>query len=331
MTELDLQGIWSPPLKNISARLGCGLQLVLGRDLDGTAELITLCAGLRIARRGRILLDGRAPSHDPDARRVIASLLPSEDLEGAGSVGGWLDELSELRDSDLGPSLAAYAPGLSRERPLAGLSHRERRLLALAVALGMREPRLVLLHDPIAVTPAAALDATVQRIIDLSRDVVVIVTTPSLADARRLGGTLHVLEQGVLVRKPSDAWPHATTPGLDVCLWVDCDSPRELLAELARNPEIEQADYDARHGARRLQLRGRDLERLALAVTRAAVTAELELRAIQVAAVDVSTVHGASAGLAHSAYRAAQTDRRAGSGAEPASVTPTRPGKSESL
>jgi ABC-type taurine transport system ATPase subunit len=330
LTELDLQGIWSPPLKNISARFGCGVQVILGRDVDGTADLLMLCAGLRVARRGRVFLDGRAPSHDPSARRTIASLLPDEDLTGAGSVGTWLDELSRLRDGDLGPSLAAYAPDISRERALSSLSNRERRQLALALALGMRAPKLVLLHDPLAVAPAATLDATVQRILDLAREAVLIITTPSLADARRLGGTLHVLEQGVLVRKPSDAWPHATTPGLDVCLWVECDAPRELLAELARSPEVVQADYDARHAAGRLQLRGRDLEQLALAVTRAAVAAKVELRALQVGAADVGTVHGASAGLAHSAYRAAQAGRRSGA-SEPASAGTPRDPKSDGV
>jgi hypothetical protein len=121
------------------------------------------------------------------------------------------------------------------------------------------------------------------------------------------------------------------TPGLDVCLWVECDSPRELLAELARNPEIEQADYDARHAAARLQLRGSDLEQLALAVTRAAVAANVELRALQVGAADVGTVHGASAGLAHNAYRAAQADRRSGARAEPASAATPRAPKSDGV
>jgi hypothetical protein len=128
-------------------------------------------------------------------------------------------------------------------------------------------------------------------------------------DARRFGGALHVLERGVLVRKVAHAWPGAITPGLEVCLVVDCDSPRKLLAALAQLPGLEQAHYDTRHGGR-LELRGPDLEALALGVTRAAVAAAVGIRALRVAAPDLEVVHGASAGLAHAAYRAAQAEKR---------------------
>jgi hypothetical protein len=142
----------------------------------------------------------------------------------------------------------------------------------------------------------------------LALEVPVIVATRSVADARRCGGRLLVLERGVLARGPSDAWPSAMTPGLRVELSVECDAPRRLLAELAGSPEVEQASFDGRAGGR-IELRGGDLERLALAVTRAALTAGVELRLLRAASPDLDTVHGASAGLAHAAYRAAQNGR----------------------
>jgi hypothetical protein len=137
----------------------------------------------------------------------------------------------------------------------------------------------------------------------------VIVSTRSVADARRCGGRLLVLERGVLARDASDAWPAAVTPGLRVELWVECDAPRRLLAELATSPEVEQASFDDRAGGH-IELCGSDLERLALAVTRAALATRVELRQLRAASPDLGTVHGASAGLAHAAYRAAQDGRR---------------------
>lgn len=308
MSLLELRGLWSPPLKNLSASFGTGVHVVLGGDADGSADLIELCAGVRRPRRGGILLDGAAPSESPDTRRRIGSLLPLEDWHATGDVRRWAGEVGALQGFDLLPTLTQLWPDLELGRDVRSLSSGERRELSLAAALAVPEPQLLALHEPLG-SSGAASESVLARILTLAERTPVVIATSSVADARRLGGQLSVLERGVLVRSPESAWPDAVTPGLRVELWVEADAPRRLLAELATAEDVEQVQFDARLGDR-LRLSGSDLERLSVAVARAAERAQVQLRSLGVNAPDLHAVHGASAGLAEAAYRAAQSSRR---------------------
>jgi ABC-type multidrug transport system ATPase subunit len=305
---LELRGLWSPPLKNLSATFGAGVHVVLGGEGDGSAELIELCAGVRRPRRGSILLDGAAPSDSPDARRRIGSLLPLEDWQTAGDVRRWAGEIGALHGFDLSAALQQSWPDLALGREVGTLSSATRRELSLAAALALPEPQLVALHEPLG-SSAAARERVLARIVVLAEHCPVVITTSSVADARRLGGQLSVLERGVLVRSPESPWPDAVTPGLRVELWVETDAPRRLLAELATTEDVEGVQFDAQLGDR-LRLAGSDLERLSVAVARAAERAQVQLHSLGIEAPDLHAVHGASAGLAEAAYRAAQSSRR---------------------
>lgn len=308
MSELTLTAVWSPPLKNFSARLAAGLHVVLGADADGTASLIELCAGVCAPRRGTVALDGERPSGSPRLRRRIASLLSVENLSGKGDVRAWIDDVARLRGIPAERALELAAVDLTLSRPVESLSSAERRRLALVVALAEPEPPLVALHEPLAAAGALSREPVLARMGELAKRAVVLVTTASVEDARQLGGALYVLERGVLARKHEHAWPAALTPGLEARLWIDADSPRELVAVLAQSPEVREARYVSE----RIELHGSDLEGLALAVSRAAVTTGVHVRRLQSEAPDLEVVHGASAGLAHAAYRAAQQQRSSG-------------------
>jgi ABC-type thiamine transport system ATPase subunit len=310
VSVLELSAVYSPLLKSVSGSFGPGIHVWLGAESDGTAELIELCAGVRLPRRGRLQLDGEPPGSSPNARRNIASLLPSEDDGLSGRVASWVAQLSALRGFDASAAVRRYCPQLELERTLASLSHLERRQLALAGALGQPEPKLVALHEPLSAAGSEG-SLVVERVQQLAERAPVLLTTRSAEDARRVGGQLLVLERGVLVRETRDAWPSAVTPGLRVELWLTCDAPRRLLAELLSSPEVERASFDSQQGGR-IQVVGADLERLALAVSRAALAARVELRSLRAGSPDLAAVHGASAGLAQAAYRAAQTARRGG-------------------
>jgi len=312
VSQLELTWVCSPVLKNLSGSFGPGLHVLVGAELDGTADLIELCAGVRLPRRGRLKLDGEAPGSSPELRRRIASLLPNESWAAEGDVQRWLGHVGALHGFDASASVARLQPQLGLARPLASLSSSERRELALATALAQPEPKLVALHEPLAAA-AGASSAVLERIGALARSVPVLLTTRSIEDARRLGGQLSILERGILVRELPDAWPGAVTPGLRVELWVECDAPRRLLAELLQSSHVERAAFDARF-VTRLQVLGSDLEQLAQAVTRAALATRVELRMLRAASPELAEVHAASAGLAQAAYRAAQTARRGGAG-----------------
>jgi ABC-type cobalamin/Fe3+-siderophores transport system ATPase subunit len=310
LTELNLRGVWCAPIKNLSATFGVGMHVILGSPGDGTAELIELCAGLRLPHRGWLSLDGQAPASSPETRRHIASVLPREDGDVKRSLLELARRAGGSRHFDGARALGEFAPELDPQRALAESTEPERRRFALALALGQSSAKLLLLHHPLSLVNEAFEAALVEQLAERAQSAVVVATVASVADARRLGGTLGVLERGVLSRAVSDAWPNALTPGLDAALWVQCDAPRELLGQLASHAAVSAVSYDERAFASRLEVRGRDLEALAVAVSQAALRADVQLQALSCAAPDLEAVHGASAGLAHAAYRAAQGNSR---------------------
>jgi len=303
----------SPRLRNLSGSFGPGVHVLLGAESDGTADVIELCAGVRLPRRGSLKLDGATPGANPQLRRRIASLLADESWPSEGDVQRWIGQLGELHGFDARAATRRFCPELGLERRLGTLSGPERRELALAAALAQPEPQLVALHEPLAAAAATSGEAVLERIRELGERAPVLLATRSIDDARRLGGQLLVLERGVLARAAQHAWPSEVTPGLRAELSLECDAPRRLLAELSASPEVERASFDARQPTRVL-VSGNDLERLALAVCRAALSARVELRQLRAASPDLAAVHGASAGLAQAAYRAAQGARRGGTG-----------------
>jgi hypothetical protein len=284
------------------------VHVVLGALYDGTPDLIALAAGARVPRRGSLRFSGAKLFASPALRRRTASLLADEAPSGPVDVRGLCSEAAELKDFDAGASVATYCPSIALDRPLSSLSLVESRQLALAIALGQPEPQLVTLHHPFSAVAPELAPKALERIQELGRDTIVLCTVPAVADARRLGGSLHVLERGVLARSPAHTWPDAVTPGLETELWIECRSPRELLRELLRSHEVTRASFERE----RLRVSGPSLERLCEAVALAAVSTRAGVRSLEAVAPDVPSVHAATAGLASAAYHAAQS--RASSG-----------------
>jgi hypothetical protein len=316
VSELLIERVWSAPLKDVSLRSSRGLSIVVGAEADGSGELVALCAGTRAPRRGRVALGGLGPSSSPACRRGIASLLPDEPGGGDGDVRGWLLDLARLIGIEL-PAVLAWSP-VAPERALASLSGAERRELALAVALAHPEPALVVLHEPLTACVTGQKERVLARLAELGKERPVLVTTASIATARRLGGTTYLLDRGLCSEKPDGAWPGSMTPGVDAWLTVEADAPRELVSALAQHPDVQELRYDERRGGR-VFLRGSDLEQLAVAVAHAAVNAGVDIRLLRAPAEDLGAAHGAASGAldAADAYRAARARGRAATSATP--------------
>jgi ABC-2 type transport system ATP-binding protein len=307
LSALVLEHVWSGRLKDVSLRLGAGIHVVIGAESDGTSELVALCAGVREPRRGRVRLDGLEPSSSPACRRRVASLLADEGDLPVGDVRGWLRGTASLGVSEAAVLEACRVPA---DRALASLSAAEWRELACAVALTHPDPALVALHEPLAACPAGDAERVLERLAGLAQQSVVLITTSSLAAARYLTpSTTHLLDRGLCSAAPAGAWPGSVSPGLDTRVWVEADTPRALVAALARHADVTEIEFDER-SAGRICLRGPDLERLASAVAQAAVSAGVEVRLLQARAEDLDVLRGAETGRAHAAYRAAQSRAR---------------------
>ena len=308
MSGLVLERVWSTPLAGVSLELRGGIGVVVGDETDGTGELACICAGVRAPRRGRVALDDRAPFASPATRRSIASLLPDETLPPGLDVRGWLAPLEGL----LGISAATVLDDTRLEptRALAGLTSAERRTLALAIALAHPSPRLVVLHDPLASGDADVRQRTLARIADLGRGSAVLVTTPSLADARRLGGSVYQLDRGLLSPAPQAAWPGGSSAGGAVVIDIEADEPRALLAALALAPTVIELRFDETHGL--ISARGAELEPLANAIARAAVDARATLRLLRPQTDDLDAARALHTGSLHAAYAAARNRAQSG-------------------
>jgi ABC-type branched-subunit amino acid transport system ATPase component len=314
MARLELDGVWSPPLKNLCVSFETGLHVVVGSESDGTAALIGLCAGVIAPQRGNVRCDGREPCSSWRLRSETASLLAEEPGSG-GSVRHWQRCVRALRS---GGNPAAGEPRVDADpaphERLRDATPARRRQLALELALEHASAKLVLLHEPLAVPHETATAERASRIAGLASGAIVVVATASLAHARQLGGQIYALERGVIARRPPDAWPRSLTPGLPVALVVDCESPRRLLEALIGDPSVQLAHYDAEREPARLQLRGPDFERLCLAVSRAAGDAGVPVWSLGPASIDLAGLHGASAGLARAAFEAARAGSPRGGG-----------------
>jgi ABC-type multidrug transport system ATPase subunit len=305
MSRLTFERVSLPPLGNLSLSLEHGVHVVLGHEQDGSARLIELAAGVASPASGHVLCDGRAPDATPELRRQSASLLLDEPALGRGTIGEFLDTLEALRGAAPGEALQRLGYEPARERGLETLDAGERRALALAAALAHPAPRIVALHEPLEAARSLPLERVLERLQELAAGAVILIATRSSADARRLGGTLYLLERGTLVRSPAHAWPAELTPGSRPRFAVDCDSPRALLAELAGEPVLDALEYDAERAPRRVLVQGRDVEALALTLMSAVQRAGVTLESMRLVTSDLELVHSASAGLARAAYEAA--------------------------
>lgn len=323
VARLTLDSVWSPPLRNLCLDLNTGLHVVVGCNTDGAATLVDLCAGVLAPRRGRVVYEGREPHSSHQLRRQTASLLANEPGAPGEPPSGWWRRVVSQRSS---APVSNEPPSLATASSFGSLHLDQRRQLALELALSHPAPAVVALHDPLSVPGDVTLSKRAERIAELARSAVVVVTASALHHARMLGGQVYALERGVIARRPPSAWPAALTPGLPVTLRVDCDSPRRLLARLATEPCVELAHYDAKREPRRLQIRGPDLEALSLALCRAAEAANVQVWSLGPASLDLGGLHAASAGLAQAAFREARSGR-AGRTEPPSPGSPEPPGR----
>lgn len=305
MSRLTFERASLPPLSNLSLSLEHGLHVVLGHEQDGTARVIELAAGVASPTSGYVRCDGLAPDSTPELRRQSASLLLDEPALGRGTVGEFLDLLAALRGSAHAEALQRLGYEPARARGLETLDASERRALALAAALAHPAPRIVALHEPLEAARSLSQERVLERLQELAAGAVILISTRSSEDARRLGGTLYILERGALIRSPAHAWPAELTPGSQPRFAVDCDAPRVLLAELAREPTLDALEYDAEHAPRRVLVQGRDVEALALTLMSAAQRAGVTLESVRLLTSDLQLVHSASSGLVRAAYEAA--------------------------
>lgn len=277
MSVLELNQVVDERLGPLSFRFQSGLSVVVGDSEGALGRLVELLAGVRRARHGHALLDGRDVFDTPSARRRISSLLPSEQLLPAPSVREAERLAAELRDATLKGKSPLLENGLERFAglPPERLGPSERRAVALALALGLDSADAVLLHDPFALRGWIAATLIAARCRALAQARCVVITTPHLDDAMALGGSACVFERGQLF--PAAGIAVSTRPS--AALGVRSPDAQRLSTLLANHPAVQRVGFDERRSPSELSLHGAELTALSRALCEVVAAERIELEA----------------------------------------------------
>jgi ABC-2 type transport system ATP-binding protein len=288
----------------VNVALYAGLQAIVGTPADGMLDIATLVSGITPRRTGVVKVLDRDPARDPSLRGRIGATFAEPQLPSFARV----IDLFALRPPG-GASgtdmLARFGLGHWPGRRGSSLSRRELRALELVLALSVPSPIAIVLTEPTVDMSDIDREA-VTRALAASADAgaCVVVVTSSVSDAIEIAPLIHLIEAGRLVRSVRADETGALVPGRGVTLKIEADLPRLLAASLADDPAVTGIDWDQAQKSI-LLARGENVDELALAVARAAVSSGATVRSISPIAPGLDEVRAATAGLASAAYQAA--------------------------
>jgi ABC-2 type transport system ATP-binding protein len=306
---LELRAVVAPPLNGAELEFGAGLHVALGSEADGAAMLAPLAAGLIAPQRGTLRVAGLDPRRSPEIRRRIGTLCSTEELFPARTIAHAVSAVLDAHEAktDARSVLAGLGLAAWAARTPASLSGDERRSVVLALALGVPDPALLVLHEPLSRLPGIDQGALRERLTALSaREACIVCTTASARDAVELGGSLVVLDRGRFVRRLTETLPDNLAPGSPGALIVRTSAPARLAAELANESAVTGVDWDRDSRPAELRAHGSALAELALSVARAAERAQVSIQAIVPHIPELDVVRAASAGLSRAAWEQAE-------------------------
>lgn len=281
-----------------------GLHCLLGGWSEGAEQVFALASGTTPPEHGRVTLDGSEVYRSPELRAQIACL----------SLEPWLPNVGTVRDALLqlqavhAPQLLSCAPDdcLERfgfahlaKRATSSLDRVEQRAALLCLALGLRNPRLLMLADPWSIQ---GIDRRALRaaLVDASHSAIVLVTADRQHVAVELGAHTTVFAGGRML----EAGPGSTlSSSVFGCFRVTCSQPRELLAALVSLPEVLTVQAPIHAGT--LEVSGVNPEALSLALMRAALNAGIVIDHLVEVPAQLDVLQAAVRGRADGTYAAA--------------------------
>jgi len=184
-----------------TARFEAGCWPVVGASVAPLATLIALAAGTQAPARGRVSFAGSTLYEAPQTRRLVGSLLAYETLPPERDVETAVARILAARADTVPARTHLRSLGLESwsQRGVNDLDRAECRSLALGLALGHEQARLLVLYEPFAATHALAPELVRERILERAQQgVIVLIATTSYDVARSLGGVAYQLDGGML-------------------------------------------------------------------------------------------------------------------------------------
>jgi len=265
-----------PLLKDLSLAWGPGVHALVGTPADGGPLLLRLLSGSVAARGGVVrVLDGD-PS-EPGIRQRIAYVSLDPVLPESLRVDELLELASALRrdpPADAGTRLSVLGIGGLARRRVGSLSVAEARAVLLAEALSSSRVRVLLVEEPFLAMDPRAASSLGSAVRTCARDArAVLVATASLRDAGELADDHVLLRAGAVLGQVASLELLAGVAQPGARIRIVTGQPHALLAELAREPEIEAVAR--RDGS--VVARGGDALELARAAGRAVVASGVDV------------------------------------------------------
>jgi branched-chain amino acid transport system ATP-binding protein len=174
---------------------------VLGRNGAGKTTLMKTIVGELSLWKGEMLFDGRDIGHAPTESRVRSGIgyVPQEHSVFARlsvrdnlAVGSLMTRNAAAVDRVL-----AIFPKLAQrlDQPAGTLSGGERKMLAIGRAM-LGEPKLLLLDEPTEGVWIGVIEEITERLIELAKEIAVIVVEQHLDLALRVADYAYVLDRG---------------------------------------------------------------------------------------------------------------------------------------
>lgn len=239
-------------LTDVSVCVEGGIVGLVGRNGAGKSTLMSLVAGLLRPSRGDVTVDGARPSRPSGRRRIgFCADVDSfyEDLSGLRFVT-WLLRLSgEPRRSAralAAESLDRVGLGDAMHRAIRGYSKGMRQRVKLAQALA-RDPRVLLLDEPMTGLDPIARNDIQARVTELGRaGVIVLVSSHVLQELEEVVERVLLVHQGRLVADGPVARLRALLEDRPYRLRLRSPAPRELAARLATLEVVRGISFEAR-------------------------------------------------------------------------------------
>jgi ABC-type taurine transport system ATPase subunit len=276
---LSFEHVADGSLFGANVRFEAGCWPVVGASVAPLSILIALAAGAQAPARGRVSLAGSTLYGAPRTRRLVGSLLAYEALPPERDVESAVGVVLKARGDTVPAKAQLRSLGLESwsQRAVADLDRAENRSLALGLALGHEQARLLVLYEPFSATHALAPELVRERILERAQQgVIVLVATTSYDLARSLGGVAYRLDAGMLRPASTPLGPIAAPCSLT----VRTPDAERLIAAISDDPAVAAARHDPVGAPNSVFLHGQDLEALALAVGRAALRHALSIDGI---------------------------------------------------
>ena len=257
-------------------KLEAGRHALLGRRDDGVRALLACMGGEVRPRRGSIAVLGGDP-WAPAVRARVGWIPLDLRLPDVLRVDETIALARRVRkNAPISPAsvLDALGVGALAGRRCSTLDAGESRAVALAEALASPTVSVVLIEEPfVSMAPPAVAALPAQ--LAAKKNACIVVATASAFDASRVADDFAVFDGGRLVRIVTEA-PLRTGRERPRVRVVASDV-RALAAALAKRPDVEHLDFDARS----VVVDGADPSALAAAVNAAIVEAQTPVQSIE--------------------------------------------------